>query len=263
MLRRNFYTSATIRNLGFALLSLLLGVRVALAQPLPNPPCGATVFPAFAEPGDTPRTGVWNAAQLELWNPPSCLGWMRQKDATLAVIAGSFRHTGTAQDLLRRFGEISRLRGLRYWSVSDKNWRVLVNDASATSAIDATRRRADYNLNELRPGMDLYFAQSDSRSSGEVLYRMRVKEASEKRMVVETENVSPVRLYLFTLFDAGELKAQYFIERGDAERWNIYTLALAVGRSARNNEASLLNRAAAYYRHYIGAPADAASPLAP
>jgi hypothetical protein len=38
----------------------------------------------------------------------------------IVALAGSFRHDGDVEDLLRRFGAISALTEIRYWSVIDK-----------------------------------------------------------------------------------------------------------------------------------------------
>jgi hypothetical protein len=51
-----------------------------------------------------------------------------------------------------------------------------VTEASALSAPDSDRRRADFTAAEMASGEDLFFAQSDNRSSKEVLYRLRVLE---------------------------------------------------------------------------------------
>ena len=62
-------------------------------------------------------------------------------------------------------------------------------------------------------GDELYFAQSDSRSSGQVVYRMRVLERRPERLVVSVDNVTPVRLFLLTLFAPGDLQSTFFLER--------------------------------------------------
>jgi len=42
-----------------------------------------------------------------------------------------------------------------------------------------------------------------------VIHRMRVLEADAGRIVIETQNVSPVRAFLVTLFPPGSLRAAY------------------------------------------------------
>ena len=46
----------------------------------------------------------------------------RRKAKCNLALAGSFADPGTAQDLLARFGAISRMTAIRYWSVTDQAW---------------------------------------------------------------------------------------------------------------------------------------------
>ena len=131
----------------------------------------------------------------------------------LIALAGRFRHDGSAEALLGPFGAVSALRKIRYWSVSDSAWRPLVTEATALSAPDPDRRRADFTAAELAAGEDLFFAQSDNRSSKEVVYRLRVLEMRPGGLVIQTENVSAVRLLLLSLFEPGDIQVAYFLER--------------------------------------------------
>ena len=218
----------------------------------PQPPCdGARPIPRYADP---PAVRTW--AKVEL---PACLGWPAEKSRLVVALAGRFRHDGGADALLARFGAISGMRGLRYWSVTDKAWRVLIKDAAALGG-------RDFNPDEMKRGEDLHFEEEDNRSSAAVLYRMRVLEAKPDRIVVQTENVSPVRAFLVTLFPAGSLRAAYFLQRIDGESWAFYGLSSTGAEAsalATMSEASYVNRAAALYRYFIGVPADRDPPLAP
>ena len=191
--------------------------------------------------------------------PPACLGWPAGKSKLVVALAGKFRHEGNADALLARFGTISAMRGLRYWSVTDKAWRVLITHAAALGG-------RDFTPDEMKRGTELYFEEEDSRSSGPVRYRMRVREARPDRIVVETENASPVRGWLVTLFPAGSLRAVYFLQRLDGGTWGLYGLS-STGEEASAlagvSEASYINRAAALYRYFIGVPPDRDPPLAP
>jgi hypothetical protein len=255
-LAMRFHVAAT------ALLLSLAAAQVA-AQEMPRPPCGTAPVPSHADGSAQPRLLVLRDAALLAWTPPACIGWPRYKSGVVVALAGSFPHEGSGADLLQRFGAVSSLRGLRYWSVTDKRWRILINDASATGGSEPRQRRADFTNAELRRGAELFFVQDDSRSSGEVIYRLRVKEADNDRIVVELENVSRVRALLFTLFEPGDLKSVYFMERGPKGIWRIYALSAARGDYAERSEASLVNRAAAYYRHFSGTPSDREPALAP
>ena len=158
------------------------------------------------------------------------------------------------------------MRGLHYWSVTDKGWRVLITDAVALDGLDVKRRRPDYSPSEMKSGVDLFFAQDDSRSAGTVAYRMRVLEAGADRIVIETENVGPVRAFFVTLFPPGSLRATYFLERRQSGSWDFYGLS-GTGEEASalagGHESSYVNRAVALYRHFIRVPADRDPPAIP
>jgi len=113
---------------------------------------------------------------------------------------------------------------------------------------------------------DLYFAHDDNRTSGEVIYRLRVRELTPSRLVVATENISPVRKLMLTLVDPGGLQSIHYLDREAPGIWRYYGLA----RTAEDltsllgvPEGSYVNRAVALYRHLIGIPTDRDPPLAP
>jgi hypothetical protein len=163
---------------------------------------------------------------------------------------------------LSRFGAVSAMRGIRYWSATDKSWRVLVTEAAALDKPDAKERRPDFSAREMKTGLDLFFAQHDSRSTGEVVYRMRVREAGADRIVLELENVTAVRTFFLTFFRPGGMKFLYFLERRAGENWGFYAMLSATSWSAEGNEASFINRADAFYRYFTGMQTDAEPPLA-
>jgi hypothetical protein len=240
---------------------------VAAAQDEPRPPCnGADVRPAYAPPGAPPAVGVWSKEAAARWKPPACVGWpSSQRYSLIVALAGQFRHEGDAEKLLARFGAVSTMCGLRYWSETDKDWRVLINDAAALKGPDVNQRRPDFNPGELKDGAELYFAQDDTRSSGIVLYRMRVLERRPHRIVIETVNVGRVRSLFVTLFPPGSLRAIYFLERRESGVWSFYGLS-GTGQEASalagGHEASYVNRAVALYRFLVGISGDAERPAA-
>jgi uncharacterized protein DUF6675 len=252
-----------------ALLAAAMALCCSSAQTAPEgprPPCDSVPFPAYAEAGAPPAAQVWNGAALRGWTPASCTGWPATPFTELVALAGSFSHRGGRDDLLRRLGAISTRRGVRYWSTTDKAWQVLITDAAALDGPDAKRRRPDFSVAEMMVGADLFFVQTDSRSSGEVIYRMRVGHSRADRIAVDTENVTPVKWHFLTLFPPGALKAAFWIERGSPATWRLYSLSgMTAGASsfAAGHEQSYVNRAVAIYRHLIGIPTDQEPPLAP
>jgi hypothetical protein len=198
---------------------------------------------------------VWTSGALGSWTPPACTGFTAKGDGVLVAVAGSFPFTGSADDLLARFGAVSALKGLKYWSVTEGGWRTLITHATALEGADVDRPRLDFTLAEMRSGADLYFAQSENRAGGDVVYRMRVRDFGPNRFVVGIDNASPVSRYLVTLFNSGDLISVHFLERRGAGVWGYYGLAWAgdslVSRLAVP-EASYVNRALALYRHFLG-----------
>lgn len=247
-----------MKRAALAVLLALAGTAYAACTP-------AGPDPAYAPPGAEPNVRIWKEDAAR-WTPPGCLGWPDGQAGLVVALAASFRYDGDAAGLLERLGAVSSLRGLRYWSVGDKAWRVLVTDAAALAAARPGSRRADFASGEMQAGAELYFEQQDNRSSSAVVYRMRVLEAGPERIVVQTENVTPVRALLVTAFPAGALRGASFVERRAPGVWAFYGVSWA-GKDASAlagvSPPSYVNRAAALYRHFIGVPPDGDAPLAP
>lgn len=187
--------------------------------------------------------------------PPNCAGWASSSRSKLVVaMAGSFRFDGTADEVVRRIGAISTLPGVRYWSVTDNAWRPLAVEASALSRPDQQSRRADFLAEEMTSGRELYYWELHRRS-GNIVYRMTVLQRSPVRAVIATENVTPVRMFLMTLFEPAALQSVAFVELIAPGVWGVYFLTragkgastLAIGR-----EESYVNVAPAMYGHLAG-----------
>jgi hypothetical protein len=235
---------------------LLTGLGTAIAQSNPQPPCGdAQPIPQYSKPGVTPNFHVWRESDPgDRWTPPNCLGWT-QKEGTLVAIAGQFHYRGNADGLLSRFGAVSTLAGLQYWSIRKSGWRTLITHAAALEGPDPNRPRRDFSLDEMKSGADLYFTETDNRTAQPIVYRMRV-EATPSNLAISIENVTPVRQFLFTLLDPGDLQSKHFFARAGANTWTYYGLARtgALSYLLEVNEESYVNRALALYSHLAGTP---------
>lgn len=251
----------------------LLFAVFAVAMPLPagasgpQPPCSLTAVPAFPPAGSPPRIATWNESELKQgqWQPAACTGWPAMSSSRLVVaVVGSVRLDGSIDRLLARIAAISKLRDIQYWSTTDKSWRPLAYDASALTGPDAKDRRADFSVAELNKGAQLYYWENDSRS-GEIVYRLQVRERTTERAVIASENATAVRRFLMTLFPPGTLQSVVFVQRLSVHNWGIYILS-RIGNEAsllaEGHEASYINRAVALYRQIAGIRTNAEPPAA-
>lgn len=219
----------------------------------PHLPCGVSARlpdPLYSDP---PTIRTWQGKELaQGWVPPACVHWPARQLAFLTVLAGRFSFNGSSDGLLERFARVSAWRGIPYWSATDQRWETLVTDASAVTLPDATQRRADFSVAELKDRKDLYFVQQDNRSSGEVTYRMRLEEDDGDRFVITIENVSTVWFVVLPLFGPGDLQSTYIIERLSPTGWGYYSLLGVRVATLGSHAASYANRAAAIYSHITG-----------
>lgn len=258
--------SAIVRTLAAVLWLLPAGAcAAAAADDGPHPPCAGAALPAFAEPGAPPNVRAWRGRAAETWVPPACTGWSPAEADILVALAGSFRYDGDMEGLRARVGAISAKKGMRYWSTTEKNWQPLLTDAYALTGPDAAARRADFKPAELAEGRSLDYAQSDNRSAGINVYREHVLRADHDRLWWNSENVTPVKKLLVTLFEPGGLQNFYVIERRGPGQWNFYSLTRAHKASSMlplGGEAPYINRSAAFFRYLAAIPSDQEPPAA-
>lgn len=245
------------RRRALALVPLLI-LQTAAAAEIPTPPCGAPPEPSYAAPGEPEHSGIWTRSELGAsWTAPACTGWTGSDFRLVVALAARLPERADADHLLARFGAISSHAGLRYWSATEGRWRELITAASAVEDPAGKRPRADFSAAELRSGRDLYFTESDNRSAGGVVYRMRALEARPDRIVVAVENVTSIRLLLITLFPPGSVQWVHFLERQADGGWGYYSLMRTRASSSfltGGFASSYVNRAAAFYRHIAGIP---------
>ena len=226
-----------------------------------RPPCGAPQVPDYPVAIGAP---VVQSETVTGWGPPACLGWGAAAPTLLVAITGRLYEAGGATALLAQFGAISRLRGMRYWSVTDQTWQTLIIDAFAATHPNGQSRRGDFRPEEMALGVSLYAAQRDGRAADAVIYRMKVIERSADRVVVSVENASPVQVFKITLFAPGALRTTYFLDRLGPNEWGFYGLwGVTTGLLTSGHTASSINRAMALYRHFAGIPYDQEPPAAP
>ncbi|HWT97833.1 MAG TPA: DUF6675 family protein [Terriglobales bacterium] len=243
---------------------LLAGTAPAASAKMPPMlPCGGEPYPPFAEDVARPNVQVWTRSDLPSeWSVPACAGVNATAPYLMVALAGVFHDDTPMNSLAGRFGTISATKGIKYWSVTDKAWRVLITDATALTA--AGKRRPDFAAADVISGADLYFEQQDNRSSRPVIYRMHIGAFTPDRIEVSLENVTAVRVFGISVFDPGDLKSLYILQRSSGG-WSYYSLSIMAnpGLWGSGSQPSFVNRAAAFYRHFIGLPTDQEPPAAP
>ena len=246
------------------LLCVLLGQPVSNAEVGPRPPCGTDTIPPYPSLGEPATIKVWSKSELaDSWSPSPCTGWSSSGFTTLVSITARFRKNGT-EDLLRHIGAVSQLRGLRYWSVTHKEWQTLIVDAYALTGDQPSRGRGDFEPSEMTAGSVLYYEQVDNRS-GRAIYRLHILEVSADRIIVEVENASTIHYLLLPLFRPAELQSIYFLDRESQDTWRYFGMtrtARSANRVLVGNESSAVNRAVAFYRHMVGIPTNQEPPTA-
>src|SRR2546421_7200441 len=130
---------------------LLFGLAAHAPAETPVVPCAGPriEFPAV---GAEPTIRVFKETDLAGWKPPACTGWPTEKFEFIGTTAASFRHTGDAIELARRYGAISEYAAMRYFSPRRQAWRELSFEAFALRDANAANKRGDFTAAEFIPG---------------------------------------------------------------------------------------------------------------
>lgn len=250
-----------------AVVLALLSPGVAFAASVPVPPCpGLTASPAFPPLGAPPTIAVWRDDGLDRKAPAqACLGWPNFDFTTMLAITGRIKHTGGVEGVLADFGRVSGMSGLKYWSISDDRWQVLVERSEAISDPKSRQVRADFTPAELQPGHDLYFQQRENRGSDDIIYRMHILSVGPDGFSVDLTNASDIDFMFFRLFAPGDLRSVYFFQRLGPDEWGYWAVGgthLGMTGVFGPHVGSFENRALALYRHFAGIPEDQEPPAA-
>lgn len=261
------------RHPGFiAVILFVLGLTAtAQASGLsPWPPCPALskALPVHAALDAPPSLQVWRdgAEQASRLLPPCGEDWNLKGASTMVALAGRFRHAGSAEALVARIARVSRLNRIRYWSTTRQRWRRLIENAEALQSPDRERPRADFEVAEVRPGSNLFFRQISDNLGGDVLYRVRPLVREPRRLIFSIENAEPIRYLMLPGVETGDSRLLHVLEQENGEVWRHYLLLWLRSHplaQAFDPVPSLINRAAAFYRHVSGLPTDAEPPAAP
>ncbi len=247
----------------FALLASSVPGASGEVTPLLSHDCAESPPASFPESGGAPLARVWKSGADGLPPKAACMAHGPAGSELWISVAARSTSAASADVLLARFGLISQLRQVKYWSITDHLWRPLF--ASATALAQATGgERGDFSLDELKRGSPLYFEQADSRSSRKVVYELRLLHADGQGFVISTVNVSPVQWWGVSLYKSGELQTLYFLEHMAGDEWRFYSLSRVAGSHLFNaQDGSYINRTVALYRFFLGIPTDTEPPAAP
>ena len=146
-----------------------------------------------------------------------------------------------------------------------REWRPLVERSWTVSGPDAAAQRPDPSAAELTKGRDFYYAE-DAEIGGRAVWRLHVVERSDSRIVLTSENLTPIRIAVMTIFEPGSLQVATVLQRSSADVSDLYEITRASADSSSfvsGYGSSYLNRLDAMRRHLAGRPTDRDPPVAP
>ena len=187
-----------------------------------------------------------------------------QKDAAIWItVASVLPISASPADFIKRFGAISALTDIQYWSTTDQAWRPMVSAASAVDSTQSHQPRADYSATDL-PGPAHYYQVTDTRTYSPVTYSLELHSGSKTHLVLETANLDPIKKWGITLYKPDGIHTLYLLEERTPGTWSYYSITRIIPATflAKGNKNSYINRAVALYRHYMDLPTTAEPPAA-
>ena len=105
----------------------------------------------------------------------------------------------------------------------------------------------------------------DART-GRSVHHLTVRRRTADKVELSTENLTPIKYSLFTIFEPHALRSATFIERRGPTEWGYYqTIGVGEGSDfiAVRSTSPYINRLTALYRYMAGVPTDGAPAAAP
>jgi hypothetical protein len=222
------------------------------------------IHPTYPPPNAPPSVQVKELADGAV--PPTggaCFA-NANRAATWITVSSVVRAPLSPDELIKRFGAISKLPGVLYWSTTDQAWRPMVSAAMAVDSAGSAEARADYSIDELAAGISHYYRVTDTRTYDSINYRLRMWASPAGQILVETANVDSIKKWGITLYKADGLHTLYYLNERSAGRWSYYSITRAVPATflAKGHDKSYVNRAIALFRHYMGMPVTGEPPAA-
>jgi hypothetical protein len=222
-------------------------------------------LPAYTQPGGSPTIAVWTEADANRapWQGAPCLHWTSGQTRMVTALAASIA-ANSLDELLDRYGSLSTYKSIRFWSVMHQTWEDLVVSAGFVDGPQANYSQRDQTSADFQTGRVLYYYEISP--AGRTLHRLTVQRRTQDEVVVSTENISPVKVALFTIFQPQALQTATFIQRKGPNAWGYYQ-AIKLGEGsdfiAVRSPSPYINRLVAMYRYMTGIPTDSLPPVAP
>lgn len=221
--------------------------------------CGKAPPPAYPAADKPAVVQSWLRGGRQDGQAPDCSG-LRTRDFELVVrVTARFASPLDMAAMLGRLGAVSALKGMPYWSYTDKKRLVLVRESYAIDNPESMHQRPDFSLAELRSGAALYFAQSDNRAATLVPYSLQLLAGSPERLALRVENVGDLRYLGLKLVAAHEMQWLVALEPLGPGEWGYRSLLgichLGLGR-AEQHRLSNLARCVAMFDHLAGRQTD-------
>ena len=227
----------------------------------PAAACGIVFRDVQAAVAPLPDVRVWYGAKIERRaEVPACLEWAVD-DLNAAVEAnGRFVEHGGWSAVLARVAAISTQTDIHYWSADRGRWRHMLQDARALLANDPGAVRHDFIPEELQAGRTLYFRYRANGASHDVVLRMRIRERSAARLVLDLENARNIPVHPLLHIQPAETKVAVVIEHEGDDQFryrSLMALDLELGPFLSYLvEDSLRHRSVAIFRFLAGIPTD-------
>lgn len=235
-----------------------LGGLCAAAAPLPLrawgadpvPQCGKAAPPAYPPVDKPPLIQCWVDGLRQDGPLPDCSP-LRQQDAVLVIrLTASYVAPGTLDDQLARVGAVSVLKGMPYWSFTDKQRQPLIREAYAIESAESMKPRADFSVGELKRGQDVFFAHSDNRSSALVPFVMRLTQQDATGFALRVESLGDIKFMGFTVLAAHEIQWGVRIDHLGGNRFGYRSLLgvrkLRMGSADKHRQSNLARAAAMF-----------------
>jgi hypothetical protein len=245
---------------------LLWGLAASASAETLAAPCDGVRI-SFPTVDAEPTIRIFKDSDVAGWKPPACTRWPAEKFHFIGTATASFRHSGDASELARRYGAISEYAAMRYFSPSRQTWRELSFEAFALRDANPASKRGDFTAAEFVPGIPRYFWQRGATEaprpfpgSIDLVNRIEVLERTADRLVVAVTS-EPGTVAAVMRLGRGDIRVVYFLERDENARdaWHYFALTSLAGIAALGADNFYRASARGVFRHTAGLPPEVRS----